>query len=268
MHGGAGGDEDHEKMHVNRAFLETFPDFLRRIKTAGEIGQNVSRHRPMAGQQKMRGQPENAAKHRGGQLRFPFIDMLVHVLGAFEKLDVALDDLGKRNVAPAPEFRRGRTGDAGDGGGLAVVSDGDFFPLGFGQRPVAAQAIALAGRARSSMAFGGRRLAPLEIRRVMRSVSRPTSVRPSVATEIFWCARSIVTASSAGSSASVSTTERARHCPASLPGPECFSGDEFMPESLLAYRRTRRDAKGTGEMQIWPVQTVMLLAVSPDYYLA
>ena len=50
---------------------------------------------------------------------------------------------------------------------------------------------------------------------VMRSVSRGTSARPSVAREIFWCARSIVTASSAGSSASVSTTERARQCPAS-----------------------------------------------------
>jgi hypothetical protein len=36
-----------------------------------------------------------------------------------------------------------------------------------------------------------------------------------------------------------------------------------MPESLLAYWRIRRDAKGTGEMQIWSVQTVTLLAVSP-----
>jgi hypothetical protein len=33
-----------------------------------------------------------------------------------------------------------------------------------------------------------------------------------------------------------------------------------MPESLLTYRRTLRDAKGAGEMQIWPVQTVRLLA--------
>src|SRR5271170_664647 len=45
----------------------------------------------------------------------------------------------------------------------------------------------------------------------MRRVSFSTSVLPSVATEIFRCARSIVTASSDGSSASVSTTERARH---------------------------------------------------------
>jgi hypothetical protein len=35
-----------------------------------------------------------------------------------------------------------------------------------------------------------------------------------------------------------------------------------MSESLLAYCRARRDAKGAGEMQIWSVQTVMLLAVS------
>ena len=141
-------------MHVNRAFLETFPNVFRRIKTAREIGKNVSRHRPITGQQKMRGQSENAAKNRSGKLRFPFIDMLVYVLGAFEKLDVALDDLGKRNVAPAPEFRRGRASDAGDGGRLVVVLDGDFFPLGFGQRPVATPAIVLAGK-QVAMASGG-----------------------------------------------------------------------------------------------------------------
>ena len=56
--GRAGGDEDHEKMHVNRAFLETFPNVFRRIKTAREIGQNVSRHRPITGQQKMPASPK------------------------------------------------------------------------------------------------------------------------------------------------------------------------------------------------------------------
>ncbi len=154
--GSTGGDEDHEKMHVDGAFLETFPNFFRRIKTAREIGKNVSRHRPMAGQQKMRGQSKNAAKNCGGKLRFPFVNLL----RVFKKFDVALDDLGKRNIAPAPEFRRGRASDAGDGGRLAVVLDGDFFPLGFGQRPVATPAIVLAiqQRAREAGVSGLRHL--------------------------------------------------------------------------------------------------------------
>ena len=76
----------------------------------------------------------------------------------------------------------------------------------------------------------------------MRSVSLATSARPSVATEIFWCARSIVTASSAGSSASVSTTERARQGSASG-GPVRLADGEFMADHCLTYRRTRRDAK-------------------------
>ena len=62
---------------------------------------------------------------------------------------------------------------------------------------------------------------------VMRSVSRGTSARPSVATEIFWRARSIVTASSAGSSASVSATERARQRPGA-PGVDCFLVADLM----------------------------------------
>src|ERR1051325_9271390 len=50
----------------------------------------------------------------------------------------------------------------------------------------------------------------------MRSASWGTSVRPSVATEIVWRARSMVTASSAGSLARASATERVRQCPGSF----------------------------------------------------
>ena len=204
----------------------------------------------------MRGQPQNAAKNRSGKLRLPFINLL----RVFKKLNVALDNLGKGNIAPAPECRRGRAGDAGDGGRLAFVLDGDFFPFGFGQRPAAREAIVLAGEQVALAPASGLRRFKFARDAFGQPADRPA--RPSVATEIFCCARSMVTASSAGSSASVSTTERARHRPASPPRPGCFSGDEFMPKSLLAYRRTRRDAKGTGEMQIWSVQTVRLLAIS------
>ena len=193
-------------MHVNRALLQPFPDFLRRIKTAREIGHGVSRNRQLewpAGRKKP-ASPKTPHKIAAASCGFPFVNLL----DVFEKFDVALDDLGKRHVAPAPEFRRGRAGDAGDGRRRAVVPDRDFFAFVLGQRRVA--------RKQSPSPFnseqGGRRSAACAAWNwaVMRSVSRATSARPSVATEIFCWARSMVTASSAGSSASVSTTERAR----------------------------------------------------------
>ncbi len=42
--GRADGDGEHQKMHVNRAFLQAFPDFLRREKSAGEIGGDKRRN--------------------------------------------------------------------------------------------------------------------------------------------------------------------------------------------------------------------------------
>jgi hypothetical protein len=38
-----------------------------------------------------------------------------------------------------------------------------------------------------------------------------------------------------------------------------------MSESLLPYCRTRRDAKGTGEKQIWAVQSDARLAIYLDF---
>ena len=43
------------------------------------------------------------------------------LLRVLEELDVALDDFRPRDIAPAPELRRGRAGDAGDGGGVGLA---------------------------------------------------------------------------------------------------------------------------------------------------
>ena len=59
------------------------------------------------------------------QLPFPFAEMFL----GFGEFNIALDELGKRNVAPAPELGRGRAGDARDGGVAAFVLDGDFLQL-------------------------------------------------------------------------------------------------------------------------------------------
>src|SRR5258708_15740056 len=79
----------------------------------------------------------------------------------------------------------------------------------------------------------------------MRRVSFSTAVLPSVATEIFGCARSIVTASSAGSSASVSTTERARQVSVPPRRAEDFSGAEFIRQLIFnTLRSMARRKKG------------------------
>ena len=74
--GGARGDGKHQKMHVNRALLQPFPDFLRRIKTAREVSRDINDNgqRGTGSAKEKSGQPENAAQNRGGQLRFPFVD--------------------------------------------------------------------------------------------------------------------------------------------------------------------------------------------------
>ena len=87
-------------------------------------------------------QPEEAAQEGGGQLRLPFIDFL----RVLEEFDVALDYFWPGNVAPAPEFWRGGTGNARDGGGVSVVLDGDSLPLEFRERLHAGFAFPLPGQ--------------------------------------------------------------------------------------------------------------------------
>ena len=66
----------------------------------------------------------------GGQLKFPFVHRML-VVGS-GNLNGARFDVRERQVAPAPEFRRGRTGHTGDGRVAAILLDCDFFSLGFG----------------------------------------------------------------------------------------------------------------------------------------
>src|SRR6516164_443054 len=67
-------------MHIDRPLSQTFPDFLGGIPSAGKISGDKSSpgpgHQMSAAQEKPR-EPENAAENRGGELRFPFVDVLV-----------------------------------------------------------------------------------------------------------------------------------------------------------------------------------------------
>ena len=145
--GRAGGDREHEKMHVDGALLQAFPNFLDRKPTAREVSGDKTDQRSglqVRAMQKITGQTTHAAQNGRRQLRLPFIDVFIDVIRFFKKFDVARDDFRQRQIPPAPEFRRGRTSHARDGGDIALVLDGDPLPLAFGQRRVAGVAVALA----------------------------------------------------------------------------------------------------------------------------
>ena len=59
-----------------------------------------------------------------------------------DELHVALHDLGKRQITPAPELRRRGAGDARDGRRTALMLDGDIRKFRFGKGCVARGAIA------------------------------------------------------------------------------------------------------------------------------
>jgi hypothetical protein len=137
VHGGAaGGHEEHEEMHVQSAlFAQALPKFPGGEPASGQIGQGVKRIAEGGGLRAVlgdgpRGDPQPGAQQRAEQLPFPFTDVLVG-LGEFH---VALDELGKRDVAPAPETRGGGAGQPGDGGRVAVTLDDERLPLAGGQR--------------------------------------------------------------------------------------------------------------------------------------
>ena len=102
--------------------------------------------------QKVTGQLKDAADNRRRELPFPLILVLV---GVFEKLDVALNHLGERHVAPAPELRRGRAGDARDGGRAAVMLDGHALSFVHGQRGFASRTVPLPREQRANGAGAG-----------------------------------------------------------------------------------------------------------------
>ena len=66
------------------------------------------------------------------------------MLLGLEKLDIALNDLRPRDVAPAPELRCGGTREARNRGPLSFVLDGDSPPLLIGKRRVAVLALSFA----------------------------------------------------------------------------------------------------------------------------
>jgi hypothetical protein len=129
-------------MHVNRALLQTFPDFFRRIKSAGNVGRDESDNSKLYWQQKSCSQSKHTTRNRGGDPGFPLINGVVVVVD----FNFTRDDFWEREVAPAPELRRGRAGHARDGRARAIMLDGDFLPFGCRQRRAADGAITFAAQ--------------------------------------------------------------------------------------------------------------------------
>src|ERR1035441_8182152 len=123
--GTAEGHGEHEEVDVDGALSQPLPNVLRREPTAGEVGQDIANHRERLGVEEPSAQAEHATDDGGGQLSLPLVDLL----RLLKKLDVALDDFGPRDVAPAPELRGRGTGDPGDGRGVSLPADGDLLTL-------------------------------------------------------------------------------------------------------------------------------------------
>src|ERR1035437_5107297 len=129
-------------MDVDGALVQPLPNILCGEPTAGEVGEDKADHRERLRAEEPGSQAEYAAEDGGGQLGLPFVDLL----RLLKKLDVALDDFGPGDVAPAPELRRGGTGDAGDGGGVGLLANGDLLTLDIRKRLAARLASGFAGQ--------------------------------------------------------------------------------------------------------------------------
>ena len=126
-------------MHVNGALLQTLPHFSDGVPTTQEIRGDKTDERirfQIRAMQKITSQSAHAAKNCRRQLRFPLVDVLVNVVGLFEKFDIARDNFRPGQITPAPEFRRGGTGQTRDGRRIALALNGDFLAFAFRKRRV------------------------------------------------------------------------------------------------------------------------------------
>ena len=148
--GRADGHGEHEKMHVKHALLEPLPHFFRREKTARQIRGRKGGNPECWRHHKRSQQAADTAENGGGELPHPFVRMMIICL---LELDGARLDARERQVAPPPEFWRGRTGDAGNGGGVAFGMNGNSTALDFSKRLTARAAVILA-REEGAAVFG------------------------------------------------------------------------------------------------------------------
>ena len=145
--GAAERDGQHEKVDVNGAFSQPFPNVLRGEPTARNIGQHIADHRERLGAEIPGAQPKHPAQRWPPPVP-PSTRALFRVL---QELDVALDDFRPGNIAPAPELRRGGTGDAGDGRRVGFLANGDLLALEVGERLAASLAGGLARQQRAGL---------------------------------------------------------------------------------------------------------------------
>ena len=132
-------------------FCKPFPDFLRRIKSAGEVSRDETgnEHVEPDRRKEKSGQPENAAQNRGERAAFSIRRYVRR--SSFEKFDSRGTTLGngmsrqRQNFGAVGQVTRAMVVV------VAVVLDRDSFAFGFGQRRVADGAIALAAQQRAGM---------------------------------------------------------------------------------------------------------------------
>lgn len=145
-------------MHVNGGLAEPLPDFLRGEPTTRQIGQHEQAQSRRAGRKKSGRERQRAAQSRRQQLPLPFVRMFL----LLEKFHVALQDFWEGKIFPAPELRRGRAGDTGDGRGAGLLFDRDRVADFRRQRPVAGVAIVPAGEQAATLCrVGGAHLLDL-----------------------------------------------------------------------------------------------------------
>ena len=233
-------------MHVNRALLQPFPNLFRRVKAARQAGRHKTDN-GRGGQTKSTeeepGQPEYAAQNRGGQLGFPFVNLS----DVFKKFDVAGNDLRKRHVPPAPEFRRGRARDAGDGRGRAVVLDRDSFAFSLGQRGVARETIARAAQQRTG-ASGLDGLGSLKLGR--DALREPGHIGAAQRGHGDFLVRAVNGHRLQRRLRGQRVHDRTRETGVGLVPVSAVDGRRTHGQSVLTYRRRRRDAKGAHKNQI------------------
>ena len=94
-------------MHVQRALLQQFTDFVDGEPAPGDVSQNIKRFAQQTFLHEIRRQTEQAAQRRGEELESPF----VLVFGIFRQQDLARDEPRPGDFArPTSDCAGNRTG--------------------------------------------------------------------------------------------------------------------------------------------------------------
>ena len=130
-------------MHIDRALFQSFPYFSNSEPRSGDVRCDEARKgkRRMTESSEQEGaQCKPTAQNRGNELHLPFVNVRIIIV----YFQFTRNNLWEWHITPTPEFRRCRTGDTSDGGGLPVSLDGDLPQLIWGHWYVTSAAITYA----------------------------------------------------------------------------------------------------------------------------